>query len=471
SELRIVLLGGSGEEKSKVGNIILGRGAFETEPSFFSVKQQCDRARGQVDGRHVTVINTPDLLHPQTSQDELDKQMELCVCLSDPGPHVLLLVLQPERFTEKNRDRMRCILDTLSDQAFKYTMVLVTHAGNKGDVCIDKQKDLTEFIEECRGRHHRFNNIDKTDHTQIGEFMEKINMVVKENDGRYLTCEIYREVESVTASLTGSEQDMERENKPQVLSGEEKKTQEETFDISNRPQWKRRMSIDLPPDLSELRIVLLGRSGEEKSKVGNIILGGEVLSVKDECERAQGLVNGRRVALINTPDLLDPQLPYRKLFYQIERCVTLSAPGPHALLLVLQNGRFTAHDRKILKRILGFFSDEAFKYSVVLVTQGSKRSFNLGKGPVHKVLEKCSGRCHTLNNTVEIDCPQITDLMKKIDKMVKENRGGFLSCELFKEPESAALAAIEGSLMGTQQKMERKQRPQALPREQQEMDK
>ncbi|KAJ8345734.1 hypothetical protein SKAU_G00299270 [Synaphobranchus kaupii] len=239
SELRIVLLGRSGEGKSKVGNIILGREAFETEPSFFSVKQQCDRARGQVDGRHVTVINTPDILHPQISQHEVEKQMQLCVSLSDPGPHVLLLVLQPERFTEEDSDRMKRILHTLDDQAFKYTMVLVTHEGYKTDVCIDKQKDPTElFIEECRGRHHRLNNIDKTDHGQIVEFMEKINMVVKENDGRYLTCEIYKKIESGTTpvqhqySQTGSEQDMERENKPQVLSGDNKKKKKVTFDFS-----------------------------------------------------------------------------------------------------------------------------------------------------------------------------------------------------------------------------------------------
>ncbi|XP_061079205.1 GTPase IMAP family member 4-like [Conger conger] len=124
SDLRIVLLGRSGEEKSKVGNIILRREALETEPSFFkAVKQQCERVRGLVDGRHVTVINTPDLLHPQISQYDIDKQMELCVSLSDPGPHVLLLVLQPGRFTEKDGDRMRKILNALDDQAFKYTML------------------------------------------------------------------------------------------------------------------------------------------------------------------------------------------------------------------------------------------------------------------------------------------------------------------------------------------------------------
>ena len=230
SDLRIVLLGSSGSEKSKVGNIILGTDAFETEPSFSG--KQCEKICGLVDGRHVTVINTPDLLHPQISQHEVEKQIKLCVSLSGPGPHVLLLVLQPERFTETYRDRMRRILNTLGEQAFKYTMVLVPREGYKTDVFIDEQKDPIElFIEEFKGRCHRFNNIDKTDHTQITEFMGNINKVVKENEGTYLSCEIYKEAVSSTSSaeesLAGSEQGMESENKLQALSGGHQRTQEE----------------------------------------------------------------------------------------------------------------------------------------------------------------------------------------------------------------------------------------------------
>ncbi|XP_035254836.1 uncharacterized protein LOC118217130 [Anguilla anguilla] len=464
SELRIVLLGRSGELKCKVGNIILGK----EEPSLFSVTQQCEIVRGLVGGKCVTVINTPDLLNPHIPQAELDKQIGQCVCMSNPGPHVLLLVLQPEGFTQKDRERMRWILTTLGDQAFNHTMVLITHESKKTDYCFDEQKDPTEdpIIEECRGRHYMFSNTDKTDHTQKIEFMEKMYMVVEENKRRYLTCEIYKEVEEGTTStpeesMTGHEQDTERENKSQALSVEDQKAQEEKSDIF----------------MSELRIVLLGRSGEVKSKVGNIILGGEVLSVGDQCDRAQGLVNGRPVALINTPDLLDPQLPDRKLFYQIKRCVTLSAPGPHAFLLVLESSTFTTEDRRRLKRILGFFSDESFKYSVALVTEKSKGVFNIkdpfnqSKSPVHKVVEKCSQRCHTLNNTEEINYTQVTKLMEQIEQMVEENGGGFLRCEMFKEPESAALGAIEGSLMGAEQNMERKQKPQKLHREQQQMRK
>ncbi|XP_064176061.1 uncharacterized protein LOC135246614 [Anguilla rostrata] len=458
SELRILLLGRSGELNSKVGNIILGTEVFETDPRL--IKQQCARAGGLLDGTHVSVIHTPDLLHPQISQDELDKQIELCVCLSDPGPHVLLLVLPPEGFTQKDRDRMRRILTTLGDQAFNYTMVLITHESKKTDDCIDGQRDPIElFIKECCGRYHRFDNIDVMDHDQIITFMERIKSVVKENDGRYHIFETYKEAESGTTStpVTGSEQDMERANSKR----EDEKAQEEKLDIS----------------LSELRIVLLGRSGELKSKVGNSILGSKVLSVNNQCERAEGCMNGRPVALINTPDLLDPKLRDRKLFYQIERCITLSAPGPHALLLLLESSTFTKGDKQRLKRILGFFSDESFKYSVALVTEKSKSALNikdshrfkLSKSHVHKVAEKCSQRCH-MNNTEEINYTQVPELIKKIKQMVEENGGGFLRCEMFNEPESAALGAIEGSLMGTEQKMERKQKPQARSREQQRVE-
>ncbi|XP_061079200.1 GTPase IMAP family member 8-like [Conger conger] len=62
----------------------------------------------------------------------------------------------------------------------------------------------------------------------------------------------------------------------------------------------------------------------------------------------------------------------------------------------------------------------------------------------------------------QIDSTQAAELMEKIEQMVEENGAGFLSCEIFQEPESAAPGGMEGSLMVTQQKMERKQKPQEM---------
>ncbi|XP_035284887.1 GTPase IMAP family member 8-like [Anguilla anguilla] len=231
---------------------------------------------------------------------------------------------------------------------------------------------------------------------------------------------------------------------------------------------RRRVSAEFErPKMSELRVVLLGKSGELRSKVGNIILGAEVLSVKDQCERARGLVNGKRVALINTPDLLDPKLPDRKLFYQIERCVTLSAPGPHVLLLLLENGNITSEGKQRLERILHSFSPEAFRYSMVLTTQESESTrFDLS---YTQVLQMCSRRCYKFHNIDEINYTQVTELMEKIEQIVGQNGGGFLSCEIFKEPESATLGVSQVPLRKAEQKVERKEKPKALSEELQEI--
>uniref|UniRef100_A0A3B4Z3T8 GTPase IMAP family member 8 n=1 Tax=Stegastes partitus TaxID=144197 RepID=A0A3B4Z3T8_9TELE len=59
----------------------------------------------------MVLINTPDLLHPNISDDKLTEHVELCVRLSAPGPHVFLLVLQPEDFTEEHRLRLQTVLN------------------------------------------------------------------------------------------------------------------------------------------------------------------------------------------------------------------------------------------------------------------------------------------------------------------------------------------------------------------------
>ncbi|KAJ8251625.1 hypothetical protein GJAV_G00223360 [Gymnothorax javanicus] len=225
--------------------------------------------------------------------------------------------------------------------------------------------------------------------------------------------------------------------------------------------------------MSELRIVLLGRTAEVKCRVGKLILGGKDFSVRDQCERIRTEVNGKHVTVINTPDLLDPELSYRKLSHQIETCVNLSAPGPHAFLLVLQGGQFSKGDRKSLERILGSFCVEAFQYSVVLVTNSSgKRSLTnalpIKKHPIKYILEKCNGRSHSFSNPAEINIAKVTELMGKIEQMVGENFGSFLNCEILREPESRGLGSKESSI--SQTALRRKWKSQELPWTQQKME-
>lgn len=181
TEIRIVMLGKNGSEKSVVGNLILDTMAFDP----ICVQSRCEKVRGQVEGRHIAVINTPDLLDPHMSHDKLSEDLRWCVTLSDPGPHVFLLVLQPEEFTQEEGDRIRTILDTLSDRSFDYSMVLTTHEDKRGHM--DENHPLNQMVRACRGRQHL------SDRTQL---MADVDKIVKENGGGYLTCDVFEESSS-----------------------------------------------------------------------------------------------------------------------------------------------------------------------------------------------------------------------------------------------------------------------------------
>ena len=205
SELRVVLLGNSWSQRSSVGNFILGTTEFNTEEE----PDRCLRVRGRMKEKEIVLINTPDLLHPNMSEDRLTEHVETCERLSDPGPHVFLLVLQPEDFTEEHKQRLLKILGKFSDESFDHSLLLISTPREERPGLMEKVSEsppLKDMMKMCKHRHLKQKNLEPS--VLLGHLDE----IVKENDGDHVSCDVFED----TTSSSPAEQQSHKQKEKQT---------------------------------------------------------------------------------------------------------------------------------------------------------------------------------------------------------------------------------------------------------------
>ncbi|PVD23994.1 hypothetical protein C0Q70_17271 [Pomacea canaliculata] len=164
-EIPLLIIGKTGNGKSSLGNVILGKAKFQVSTSMASETKQMSEAVDVVNGKQIKVTDTPGVCDTGRSDDGVEMEIAKCVATMVPGPDAICFVIRgSERFTKEEMDAYENFKTIFGQEMTKYLILVFTRVTQEEfqEALQNKKKPppptFLKLLEEAGNRFVCFSN-------------------------------------------------------------------------------------------------------------------------------------------------------------------------------------------------------------------------------------------------------------------------------------------------------------------------